>query len=227
MYDESALLMEALKLSPPLSIKARQILSFDKTMRYNKDVIKEMETFDIDNPMWNATFNVVEATTNLPLARMESKYKNVRDALNNEYELWQRVAFMLGYNKWSLGLKNEEIEEIKKEIKAIKTYDRKKKAKVKKQEQQADKQSEINKQVENEKILQEKGLLVDPQCSFVGTKGDRCKISGANAGDKCTIHEEVKQRVDGKKTQCKGTRTNGKRCGMETSNKSGYCYYHD
>ena len=55
MYDESAVLMEALKLSPPLSIKARQILSADKTMRYNKDVIKEMETFDIDNPMWNAT----------------------------------------------------------------------------------------------------------------------------------------------------------------------------
>ena len=186
-----------------------------------------METFDIDNPMWNAAFNVVEATTNLPLARMQSKFLNVREALNQQHEAWQRIAFLLGYNRWSLGIENEEIEEVKKEIKAQKTYNRKKEAKVKKQEQQADKQSKINKQVENEKILQEKGLLVDPQCSFVGTKGDRCKISVANAGDKCTIHEEVKQRVDGKKTQCKGTRTNGKRCGMETSNKSGYCYYHD
>ena len=162
MYDESAVLMEALKLSPPLSIKARQILSADKTMRYNKDVIKEMETFDIDNPMWNATFNVVEATTNLPLARMESKYKNVRNALNNNYELWQRVAFMLGYSNWSLGLKNEEIEEIKKEIKAIKTFERKKKLEEKKQAEKAEKQAEINKQIEEEKKLQEEGKLKRP-----------------------------------------------------------------
>ena len=43
--DESAVLMEGLKLSPPLSIKARQLLSADRTLRWDKDVIKEMETF--------------------------------------------------------------------------------------------------------------------------------------------------------------------------------------
>ena len=227
MYDESAILMEALKLSPPLSIKARQILSADKTMRYNRDVIKEMETFDIDNPMWNAVFNVVEMTTNAPLSRMESKYKNVRDALNNEYELWQRVAFMLGYNKWSLGLKDKEIEEIKKEIKAIKTFERKKKAQEKKQKEQAEAQSKVNKKIEKEKELQEKGILKDPKCRHVSSKGERCNISVAKAGDLCTVHEEKPQRVDGKKVQCKKVKKDGKRCKMQTSNKSGYCYYHD
>ena len=227
MYDESAILMEALKLSPPLSIKARQILSADKTMRYNRDVIKEMETFDIDNPMWNAVFNVVEMTTNAPLSRMESKYKNVRNALNNEYELWQRVAFMLGYNKWSLGLKDKEIEEIKKEIKAIKTFERKKKAQEKKQKEQAEAQGKVNKQIEKEKELQEKGVLVDPKCRHVSSKGERCNISVAKAGDLCTVHEEKPQRADGKKVQCKKVKKGGKRCKMQTSNKSGYCYYHD
>jgi hypothetical protein len=229
--DESAVLMEFLKLSPPLSIKARQILSADKTMRYNKDVIKEMETFDIDNPMWNAIFNVVEATTNIPMARMESKYKNVRESLNQQHEAWQRLAMFFGWSTWNLGIKNEEVEEVKKELKKQITYDRKKKEQVKKADKQAELQSEINKQVEGEKELQEKGLLVDPKCSFVSSKGNRCKISVANAGDKCTVHEEVKQRVDGKKTQCKFmkqvTKKKKERCGMQTSNKSGYCYYHD
>ena len=186
-----------------------------------------METFDIDNPMWNAVFNVVEATTNIPIARMQSKYKNVRESLNQQHAAWQRIAFFLGWAPWNFNIKNEQIQEIRKEIKIQKTYDRKKEAKVKKQEQQADKQSEINKQVANEKELQEKGLLVDPKCRFVSTKGDRCKISVANAGDLCTIHETVPQRVDGKKTQCKKVKTDGKKCKMQTSNKSGYCYYHD
>jgi len=227
MYDESALLMEALKLSPPLSIKARQILSFDKTMRYNKDIIKEMETFDIDNPMWNAVFNVIEATTNLPLARMQSKFLNVREALNQQHEAWQRIAFLLGYNRWSLGIENEEIEEVKKEIKAQRTYERKKKQKIKKVEKQAEEQAKVNKQVANEKKLQEKGLLVDPKCRFISTKGNRCEVSVSNAGDLCTIHEAVPQRVDGKEFQCKKVKDDGKKCKMKTSNKSGYCYYHD
>ena len=37
----------------------------------------------------------------------------------------------------------------------------------------------------------------------------------------------VVQSVSGKKVQCNGKRTNGERCGMMTSSKSGYCYYHD
>ena len=43
----------------------------------------------------------------------------------------------------------------------------------------------------------------------------------------CTIHEKVEQRKDGAKSQCKAIKSNGKRCKMQTSSKSGYCYYHD
>ena len=77
------------------------------------------------------------------------------------------------------------------------------------------------------KKLQEEGKLKDPKCRHVNTKGERCSVSVANAGDLCTIHEEVLQRTDGKKTRCKQVKADGKRCGMQTSNKSGYCYYHD
>ena len=217
--DESSVLMEFLKLSPPLSIKARQILSFDKTMRYNKDVIKQMETFDIDNPMWNAIFNIVEATTNIPMARMESKYKNVRESLNQQHEAWQRLAMFFGWSRWDVGVENEEIEEIKKEIKEQKTYERKQKQKIKRYEK---KKIELQEKTQEGKKKQEKEKEEGKQVTCLV-----CKLPVVEGKKYCTIHEKKEQRVGGEKTQCKGMRTNGKRCGMETSNKSGYCYYHD
>ena len=99
--------------------------------------------------------------------------------------------------------------------------------KIKEQEKKQAIQDEIDKQVEEEKKLQEEGKLDDPKCSNVNTKGKRCGISVTNAGDKCTIHESVPQRVDGKPVQCKGKNSDGDRCGIQTKNKSGLCYYHD
>ena len=39
--DESAVLMEMLNVSPPLGIKARKLVNAEKTLNYNKDIIKE------------------------------------------------------------------------------------------------------------------------------------------------------------------------------------------
>ena len=99
--------------------------------------------------------------------------------------------------------------------------------KEKREEKQVELQNKINDQIDREKILQNQGKLENPKCSFASSKGARCKMSVSKAGDRCTVHEKVEQNATGKKSQCKGTRTNGKRCGMMTSNKSGYCYYHD
>ena len=38
----------------------------------------------------------------------------------------------------------------------------------------------------------------------------------------CFLHRE-----DDKLVRCKGKRTNGEQCKMMTTNKSGYCVYHD
>ena len=103
----------------------------------------------------------------------------------------------------------------------------KEKAKVRVYERLVEEQAKINKQVKQEKILEEKGLLKDPRCSNVSSKGGRCKNSVGKVGQKCTIHEKTEVRKSGKKTQCTSVRTNGKRCKMQTSNKSGYSYYHD
>jgi len=115
--DESAVIVEALNFSPVLGIKARKIVNAEKTLNYNKKVIPEMETFDIDNPQWSAATNYVEGFTNLPLNRLYNKTQNVRQGLNNEHAAWERTLMFLGWSQYNLGLENKKIKEIKEKIK--------------------------------------------------------------------------------------------------------------
>ena len=108
---------ELLQLSPPIGIKIRKLDSFEKTMEYNKKVIPEMDTFDIDNPIWDAYSNLIEGLTNVPVARLHRKVENVRSAIDSENAWWQRLALALGWSKWELGIEDKEIQEVKEKIK--------------------------------------------------------------------------------------------------------------
>ena len=46
---------------------------------YNKKTIEEMETFDIDNPMWSAVTSYTEAKSNLLRWWMSRDYKSTND----------------------------------------------------------------------------------------------------------------------------------------------------
>jgi len=115
--DESAVMLEALNLSPVLGIKGRKIVNAEKTLNYNKKVIDEMKTLDIDNPQWSAVTNYTEAFTNLPLNRLYNKTQNVRQALNNEHSAWERSLMFLGWSQYNLDLENKKMEEIKEKTK--------------------------------------------------------------------------------------------------------------
>ena len=82
---------------------------------------------------------------------------------------------------------------------------------------------------ENKAVIKEnkKKSKKDGVCSAVSVGGNRCSNKVVPGKSFCTVHEVVKQRNDGKKRQCIKRKSNGKRCGMQTSSKSGYCYYHD
>ena len=115
--DESSVLLEMLNVSPPLGIKARKMVNAEKTLNYNKKVINEMETFDIDNPMWSAVTNYTEAVTNIPLNRLYNKTQNVRQSLNNQHSAFERALMFSGWSQWNLGIENEKMEKIKKKVK--------------------------------------------------------------------------------------------------------------
>ena len=131
--DESAVALEALNLSPVLGIKLRKIVNAEKTLNYNKKVIKEMETFDIDNPQWSAVTNYTEALTNVPLNRLYNKTQNVRQALNNEHSAWERSLMFLGWSQYNLNLENKKMEEIKEKVRSKKKSKNKSKKKTAKE----------------------------------------------------------------------------------------------
>ena len=116
--DESAVIMEMLNFSPVVGIKARKVVNAEKTLNYNKKVIDEMETFDIDNPQWSAVTNYVEAITTAPVNRLYQKTINLRNAADNDYTALQRALFFSGYTTWSLDLGDtEKMKKIKETVK--------------------------------------------------------------------------------------------------------------
>ena len=217
--DESAVMLEALNLSPVLGIKGRKIVNAEKTLNYNKSVIKEMETFDIDNPQWSAVTNYTEAFTNIPLNRLYNKTQNVRQSLNNDHAAWERTLMFLGWSQYNLDLENKKMEVIKGSVKEKKKIS---------QSQERSAKSDKNKE-EKIRLKEIAGAKKQKQERKEGKKVTClvCKLPIVAGKKYCTIHEKKQQRKDNKEVQCRRTKPNGKRCEQKTKNRSGLCYYHD
>jgi hypothetical protein len=102
--DESAVIMEMVNLSPPLGIKLRKIRDAERTLRWEKDLIEEIPYYNLKNPVWEAGFSFTQALTNVPLSRLHQKTVNISDAFSQDMEGWQRIALMMGWTKWNLGI---------------------------------------------------------------------------------------------------------------------------
>jgi hypothetical protein len=127
--DYGNVMGEALSISPPLSTKYKKGYGSFKTFKFagTKKGKKEQEQYspyDPLNPVNIARAKIVEATTNIPVARMLKKTDNLKTAVTGEgAQDWQRIALAFGWDKWSLGFyeslpkpktKAEEIEMLKK-----------------------------------------------------------------------------------------------------------------
>ena len=110
--DYGNVVVDMLNVSPPIGSKARKIYSAGKTWKWNKDVIKEMG-LDIDNPGILASANVISALTNIPIDRAVMKVKNIRDASSSDFATWERIAMLMGWNKWNLGIGEKGLDEIR------------------------------------------------------------------------------------------------------------------
>jgi len=196
---------ELLQISPPIGIKFRKYKSLERTLDWNKDAIKHMSMFDIDNPLWDAFSSGVEGFTNIPLNRLYKKVQNLRAGLDSENEWWQRIAVTLGWSKWDVGIESAEIN----------------KKKYKKLEDKS--QEDDNKELQKKEREEGRKVL----CAAISRKGTRCKNEVLSGGSYCTIHVEVERNKSGEKKQCKKIKSNRERCKMETDSKSGYCVYHD
>jgi len=85
-------------------------------LKYDSDLVKAYG-YDIDNPLVDASANIISATTNVPLDRMLRKIDNVSAALDADNEIWQRIAMTGGWNTWDVGVEDVEKEELEAKVK--------------------------------------------------------------------------------------------------------------
>ena len=63
-----------------------------------------MGYLDIDNPTYEVATSTLEGLFNVPVARAYNKIRNIRAALDKDNAIWQRIALLLGWNTWDLGI---------------------------------------------------------------------------------------------------------------------------
>ena len=130
-FDESAVVLEFLNLSPPIGSKARKIVSAMKTLRYQRDELDHMSKLNINNPIWQVVGNITSGTTNIPLDRVINKLINIKEATDSDNAVWQRIALINGWNTWDLGVTPDDLEKAKEEIEVIKKEKKKQKKEAK------------------------------------------------------------------------------------------------
>ena len=92
-----------LSISPPIDSKIRKALSIGRAFSY-KSVREKMGTGKLDDPALYAFGQGVSALLNIPLDRAIRKADNVRVALDGDTKYWQKVALLLWWSQWDLGL---------------------------------------------------------------------------------------------------------------------------
>jgi hypothetical protein len=107
--DYTNVIQELSSLSPPLNSKFRKLRSAGRKFTYKQELQKMKELgIDTKNPAVLAGAEVLSALGNLPADRALYKINNLRMAMEDETEFWQSVALSLGWNEWSLGMRNND-----------------------------------------------------------------------------------------------------------------------
>ena len=101
-----------LDVSPPIDSKLTKIRSALRTIDWSGDEIKD-KGISLDNPGAMAFAQSVSAFTNIPLDRVLRLYDNTKAAVAEDTEVWQRIALLLGWSTWELGMKKEEDKKLK------------------------------------------------------------------------------------------------------------------
>jgi hypothetical protein len=139
--DYGNTVIEMLNVSPPIGSKARKMYTAGKAVKFNEEEMVEMG-LDFDNPAVMAIAKFVSAATNIPADRVLSKVNNIRDASMGDFETWQRVALILGWNTWDLGIKDPDLVSLGSDIKERKKQEKKMESEKKKFEKKRTKLKE-------------------------------------------------------------------------------------
>lgn len=96
---------KALTISPPLYSKATKL----RGAGYSLKNVTKNNLFEpsLDNPALSAGAQFSSAAFNFPLDRALRKAQNIESAVAEDTEYWQRVALLLGWGEWELGMQDD------------------------------------------------------------------------------------------------------------------------
>ena len=104
--DYSEVAEQLLNISPPIGAKFSKLDAAGNTYKYNKkQILDEGFVFGLNSPSLEASTQVVEAITNVPINRVYKKVHNINNSLNSDYEAWQRAMMFGGWSDWDVGIK--------------------------------------------------------------------------------------------------------------------------
>lgn len=103
-YDKA--IDKIFSISPPISSKLSRLRQASYTFENEMDEVRN-EGLSMDNPGIMATAQIISASTNVPLDRVIRLFDNYRAAVAEDTEAWQRVALILGWGTWELGVEDD------------------------------------------------------------------------------------------------------------------------
>ena len=170
--DYSEVAERLLNVSPTVGSKFSLLDAAGNTYKYNEKVIKE-EGLTLNGPLLQASTQVIQATTNVPLNRYYTKGNNIQNALDDNYYNWQRALSGMGWSVWGLGPgKPDEERQLKSGRYLTKEGLRREKV-----------EKEVRKREKKEKQAQKN------QCSFIKRDSSRCKNMVNKPKTRCYAHD--------------------------------------
>ena len=148
------IMQAVVNLSPPAGSKVRKIMQAYYSDAYNEGVPEQLG-WRLENPNFAMAASLTEALTNIPAARLLNKANNLEEAITGSHEPWKRAALVAGWDKWSLGIKDEELEQAKEDAKKQRARDKK-----------------INKD-KKQKVSGQKEV----RCHGINSQGNRCGLT--------------------------------------------------
>ena len=146
--DHTYTILQTANLSPPIGSKLGKLYKGIQTKKFDAPIIaKRGWDVTIDgrfnlSPQYSVLGSVVEASINLPVGRVVDELNSMTEALDSRNTVWQQIALGLGWKSWNVGAANEEHDLIKTEAKAVKKIENAAKAKTKRAEKKAKKETE-------------------------------------------------------------------------------------
>jgi hypothetical protein len=112
--DYSEVAEKLLNVSPPIGSKFGMLDRAGDKKKWAKIKKNDEFKFELGNPSLEASLMTVQATTNAPVYSPYQNLFNMKHALSDQYETWQRILMTSGWTPYGVGVETEKKKKVRK-----------------------------------------------------------------------------------------------------------------